>query len=1022
MYMFVYRFFPYLLVVALACSLAFPGTAYAVPNSNNYSGESAVELQQDTLGNPNLEGASPEVIEAQTQSNNLAAPLTPATKPNAALLTNALTSAYIDTDAATVYAATRSASPAQLFVHKYPGGTTTEYRLPVGTGSWDMAKSGNTLAIGITAPSASKTTWVQGFNTGTSRFTQRATLPASNIVMALAEDTFEAEPGNGRFFWAGTYDTSGACLYRVDLQNGTATLRGSWSAPSHTYVRSLSVSPRGVIVGLGTTGRVATISEPGTNASINSSLSAPISDTSFCYAQASAELSAGSFTVIGTEQPARLAIFNNLDGKNLATHTLAPGKTVDRIAIDSSTHIAWFTTRPYGTLMSSDLTDPTAAPVNHGTPVWGSETRALSATDGTIRGVTGTGELWTFNTATGETTTAVIVPPTSEAIDSIPQGIVQFAGYTLVGGHWRYQAHKDSTSVAVSVPGEPKTQVVVGDRMYAALYPSGTIYAVNSDLSTERVMTVNTENMRPSAIEYNSHLKQLIMAIGPVYGSYGGALVVSGTATNSQFHTYTNPVGTQKVTALEPYGAGALIGTSTVGEAKPAINTQTAQVRFWLPNGNATTGMNNWIRTIPNAMEVTGIEYVEDVRGNFVVAVGTDKSGEGWVAGLDADSGELLWKSPVSTWVKNLQQADGQLSALIGGTLRQIGASRTNVALTMINKGVSGSDNTNLAYSSASSVTNGKIQVASVTAGSSSMIRSATLTNPRVTYRIAGDDRFATAVAVSKNTYESADTVFLVRYDNYADALAAGPLAARLNAPILLVNGNKIDAATRAEIVRLGAKQAIAIGGTGVIPDTISAALPSGVKLSGRLGGRDRYQTSLLIAKRIEALAGQKLPVLVATGTNFADALSGGPAAVRAGGTILLYDPLPGTEANRAFLTDRNIAALGGPAANGLRKSGLKPEVSLVGSDRYATARLVANKYFPASANVYLAYGMNFPDGLSAAPLAGKAGAPLLLANTRDLTASTKNAITAGHGQRRVYLIGGPGVLADTLYQQAVNL
>ena len=64
------------------------------------------------------------------------------------------------------------------------------------------------------------------------------------------------------------------------------------------------------------------------------------------------------------------------------------------------------------------------------------------------------------------------------------------------------------------------------------------------------------------------------------------------------------------------------------------------------------------------------------------------------------------------------------------------------------------------------------------------------------------------------------------------------------------------------------------------------------------------------------------------------------------------------------------------------------------GLDRYATAALVAQATFPApNANIILASGLNFPDGLAAAGLAGAANAPVLLTDPNSLPGATQNAM-----------------------------
>ncbi|MFP3339089.1 cell wall-binding repeat-containing protein, partial [Micrococcus sp. SIMBA_131] len=83
--------------------------------------------------------------------------------------------------------------------------------------------------------------------------------------------------------------------------------------------------------------------------------------------------------------------------------------------------------------------------------------------------------------------------------------------------------------------------------------------------------------------------------------------------------------------------------------------------------------------------------------------------------------------------------------------------------------------------------------------------------------RIAGKDRYLTAVAISKASFEAADTVVLARGDDFPDALSGAPLAYKKNATILLPRGSSPLAAHNA-INRLGGHPAIVLVGSGGVP------------------------------------------------------------------------------------------------------------------------------------------------------------------------------------------------------------
>ena len=90
---------------------------------------------------------------------------------------------------------------------------------------------------------------------------------------------------------------------------------------------------------------------------------------------------------------------------------------------------------------------------------------------------------------------------------------------------------------------------------------------------------------------------------------------------------------------------------------------------------------------------------------------------------------------------------------------------------------------------------------------------------------------------------------------------------------------------------------------------------------------------------------GDPTTVFEATGLNFPDALAGGPAAIKAGGVILLTNGA--TQTTETAATSRRTQAgthyaLGGPAAKA------DPSATpLAGDDRFWTAALVAETVLP---------------------------------------------------------------------------
>jgi putative cell wall-binding protein len=192
--------------------------------------------------------------------------------------------------------------------------------------------------------------------------------------------------------------------------------------------------------------------------------------------------------------------------------------------------------------------------------------------------------------------------------------------------------------------------------------------------------------------------------------------------------------------------------------------------------------------------------------------------------------------------------------------------------------------------------------------------------------RLAGGNRFATAAAVSAAGFSPGVPVaYVATGANFPDALAAGPVAARAGGPILLVTRDGIPAETAGELSRLRPGRIVVLGGAGVISDGVALAL-GGYSTGGgvsRLAGADRYATAAAVsASRWPADAPSM--VFVATGLNFADALSAVPMAGAWDIPLLLTNPGSLSTATAAELRRLNptqviILGAGGAVSDAVR-------------------------------------------------------------------------------------------------------
>jgi len=292
---------------------------------------------------------------------------------------------------------------------------------------------------------------------------------------------------------------------------------------------------------------------------------------------------------------------------------------------------------------------------------------------------------------------------------------------------------------------------------------------------------------------------------------------------------------------------------------------------------------------------------------------------------------------------------------------------------------------------------------------------------PTAVLRYGGANRYGTAAAISKADFPDADavdTAFVAFGGNFPDALAGAAVAAKLGAPLLLVQADSIPAETVAELTRLGPSTIVVLGGTAVISEGVETALEGYASTVKRVAGGNRYATSVEISKY--GFPGNADTVIVATGAGFPDALAGGPAAKALNAPVLLTDPndLPDIVSEEIErLAPSRVLVVGGGAvvseAVVTELEGLVADVDRIsGANRYATSVAISEEAFAAGSDrVYIATGLNFPDALAGAAAAGVWGAPVLLVPGTSVPAEVEAEINR-LGATIVVVLGGTGVVS----------
>lgn len=287
--------------------------------------------------------------------------------------------------------------------------------------------------------------------------------------------------------------------------------------------------------------------------------------------------------------------------------------------------------------------------------------------------------------------------------------------------------------------------------------------------------------------------------------------------------------------------------------------------------------------------------------------------------------------------------------------------------------------------------------------------------------RISGQNRYETAVEISKCGWAHSDTVVLAYGQDFADGLTGVTLAYLKDAPILLTTKDQLPQVTLSEIQRLGANKIYILGGTEVISDNIEQKLELLNYNVKRICGINRFQTATEVGNYIKNA--NTNTAVIATAYDFPDALSIGPAAARNNMPILFTDKDNLTLDTKQALINWNIKKVVISGGTSMVSSQVESQVKalgisverLSGNDRYATSLSIAEKYNKIIPNdVVLAKGEDFPDALAGGVLAAKNNLPILLTSKESVHNEILNYLDELKVQD-IYILGGTSAISNNV-------
>lgn len=273
------------------------------------------------------------------------------------------------------------------------------------------------------------------------------------------------------------------------------------------------------------------------------------------------------------------------------------------------------------------------------------ETRRIALTgEDTLLGFSGSGGMWSLDLRTGASSFTDLIEAGLPAGAERPQSMLLVPGRAVyVGGHFFMDVRDLRTGEQrrFRVPGEPKDLVRHGNKIYAALYPSGQVVSI--DLRTDEVRPLarlGHDQQRPWDIEYDPVTRKLLVASAPLGARLEGALSIIDPATGA-IDSYPGVIPDQSPMSLSLDSRAGVVylgGDVLGGGGTPPVRTSASVAAFDLRT-----------RTVRWQVDpVPGMRTFQDVkvRGGLLYGVYKRDSGT-WIA-MDLATGTVRQRGTLS--------------------------------------------------------------------------------------------------------------------------------------------------------------------------------------------------------------------------------------------------------------------------------------------------------------------------------------------------------------------------------------
>ncbi|MDO5717824.1 MAG: cell wall-binding repeat-containing protein [Tissierellia bacterium] len=273
--------------------------------------------------------------------------------------------------------------------------------------------------------------------------------------------------------------------------------------------------------------------------------------------------------------------------------------------------------------------------------------------------------------------------------------------------------------------------------------------------------------------------------------------------------------------------------------------------------------------------------------------------------------------------------------------------------------------------------------------------------------RISGEDRYQTAIQISKNSYAKSNYAIIASGENYADALVGGTLSVQIKAPLYLTKKDSLPEGLKEELERIHPEEIYLIGGVEAISSDLEDELSKDFTIK-RVSGKDRQKTAekvvelrYLINKGSEDAfkKDEQLTNFLVNGYKFPDSISAAPLVGRMVGKEIFAALC--LEENNDKYPDAYIIG-GEESVKG------ESDKRISGPNRFITSLEVAKEYeknFDGFSTVIIVNGEDYPDALSASALSAMENAPILLSKKDSIDESVLSYIKSK--AKKVMIVGG---------------